>query len=135
MHSQLDFCEPSQNTKVGGREPVSIHPDDAAARGISHGDVVRLFNDRGACLAGAEVTERVRRGVLRLSTGAWLDPMDAADIGSLEKHGNPNVLTLDKGSSRLAQSCVAQTTLVDVEPYKDRPPPITAFDNPDIAAN
>ena len=130
MHSQLDFCEPSQNTKIAGREPVSIHPDDAAARGISQGDVVRLFNGRGACLAGAEVTDRVRPGVVRLSTGAWLDPLDAGEIGSLEKHGNPNVLTLDKGSSSMAQSCMAQTALVQVERYGEDAPPVTAFDAP-----
>ena len=134
MHSQLDFCEPSQNTKIAGREPVSIHPDDAVARGISHGDVVRLFNDRGACLAGAEVTDRVRPGVVRLSTGAWLDPLDSGEIGSLEKHGNPNVLTIDKGSSRLAQSCMAQTALVEVERYDADPPPVTAFDTPAMAS-
>ncbi|MEE2995821.1 MAG: molybdopterin guanine dinucleotide-containing S/N-oxide reductase [Pseudomonadota bacterium] len=134
MHSQLDFCEPSQNTKIAGREPVSIHPDDAAARQISQGDVVRLFNDRGACLAGADVTESVRQGVVRLSTGAWLDPLDAADAGSLEKHGNPNVLTIDKGSSSLAQSCIAQTALVEVELYVGDAPPITAFDTPQIDA-
>ena len=134
MHSQLDFCEPSQNTKIAGREPVSIHPDDAAARGISQGDVVRLFNGRGACLAGADVTDRIRPGVVRLSTGAWLDPLDASDIGSLEKHGNPNVLTIDKGSSKLAQSCMAQTALIEVERYDGDAPPVTAFETPAVAA-
>ena len=132
MHSQLDFCELSQRGKVAGREPVSIHPHDAAARGISHGDVVRVFNTRGACLAGAEVKESIRQGVVQLSTGAWLDPLTAENIGSLEKHGNPNVLTIDKGSSRLAQSCMAQTALVEVELYEGEVPPITAFDTPKI---
>jgi biotin/methionine sulfoxide reductase len=130
MHSQLDFGGPSQNTKIGGREPVSIHPDDAARRGIADGDIVRLFNDRGACLAGAAITDRVRPGVVRLSTGAWLDPLNAGDIGSLEKHGNPNVLTIDKGSSKLAQSCIAQSALVEIERYDGDVPPITAYDQP-----
>ena len=43
------------------REALRIHPDDASARGVSDGDVVRVFNDRGACLAGVMVTDRVRR--------------------------------------------------------------------------
>lgn len=133
MHSQLDFGGPSQGTKVADREPVWIHPDDAAARGIGDGDVVRVFNDRGACLAGAVVSDRVRSGVVRLSTGAWLDPLDAADIGSLDKHGNPNVLTVDKGSSRLAQSCIAQSALVEVAVYDAEAPPITAYDPPATA--
>ena len=46
----------SQAAKVAGREPIRINPADAAARGIREGDVVRVFNDRGACLAGASST-------------------------------------------------------------------------------
>ena len=80
------------------------------------------------------MTDRIRPGVVRLSTGAWLDPLDASDIGSLEKHGNPNVLTIDKGSSKLAQSCMAQTALVEVERYDGDAPPVTAFETPAVAA-
>ena len=52
LHSQLDIGEFSRSSKVPGREPVRMHPDDAAARGIADGDVVRLFNDRGAASPG-----------------------------------------------------------------------------------
>ncbi len=53
-----------------------MHPDDAAARGIADGDIIRLFNARGACLAGVRVTDGIRRGVVQLPTGAWYDPVD-----------------------------------------------------------
>ena len=128
LHSQLDNGNLSQGNKVAGREPVWINPQDAAARGIANGDLVRLFNDRGACLAGAYVTDELRPGVVQLSTGAWYDPLDAAEPNSLDKHGNPNVLTLDKGTSKLAQSPSAQTALVQVERYEGEAPPITAFE-------
>jgi biotin/methionine sulfoxide reductase len=81
------------------------------------------------------VTDSIRPGVVCLSTGAWLDPVDPRDIGSLDKHGNPNVLTLDKGTSKLAQSCAAQTTLVEIERYDADLPPITAFESPPTASN
>ena len=42
--------------------PARIHPDDAAARGIANGDIVKLYNDRATVLCIAVVTERVRRG-------------------------------------------------------------------------
>jgi biotin/methionine sulfoxide reductase len=129
----MDFGAASQASKIAGREPVQIHPDDAAARGISDGDVVRLFNDRGACLAGARITDGIRPGVVCLSTGAWFDPLNAAEIGSLDKHGNPNVLTLDKGTSKLAQCCTAQSTLVEIERHDGDVPPITAYDPPATA--
>ena len=47
-----------------------LHPEDAAARGIADGDRVRVFNDRGAFLARARVTERARRGVA-VAWGVW----------------------------------------------------------------
>ncbi|PRC43130.1 molybdopterin oxidoreductase, partial [Mycobacterium sp. ITM-2017-0098] len=52
LHSQLDGGAASMQSKVAGREPIRMHPDDAARRGLADADVVRVFNDRGACLAG-----------------------------------------------------------------------------------
>ncbi len=42
---------------------VCLHPDDAATRAIADGERVRIFNDRGAFLASALVTERTKAGV------------------------------------------------------------------------
>jgi biotin/methionine sulfoxide reductase len=95
LHSQLDCGAVSRGAKVAGREALWLHPADAARRGIVDGDTVRVYNDRGACLAGAVVTEAIRPGVVQLATGAWFDPENPAAIGSLDKHGNPNTLTLD----------------------------------------
>ena len=82
-----------------------MHPADAAARGIAEGDIIRLFNERGACLAGVTLTDGIRRGVIQLPTGAWYDPVDPHEDKPLCVHGNPNVLTRDIGTSALAQGC------------------------------
>ena len=87
LHSQWDNVGVSKASKIAGREPLTMHADDAAERGITEGDVVRVFNDRGACLAGVRLARDMLRGVAVLATGAWLDVRD----GGL--HGNPNVLT------------------------------------------
>lgn len=134
LHSQLDCSVVSRNAKVAEREAIWLSPQDAAARGIMDGDVVRVYNDRGVCLAGAVVTEAIRPGVVQLSTGAWFDPVDPAAIGSLDKHGNPNVLTLDKGTSKLAQCSSAQTVLVEVERFTGVVPALTAFVPPPTAS-
>lgn len=131
LHSQLDASGYSLAGKVAGREPVYLHPDDAAARGIAEGDVVELFNDRGRCLAGARLTERIMPGVVRLATGAWFDPDRQ---GGPEKHGNPNVLTLDVGASGFSQGCIAQTCLVEMRRYPGEPPQVTAFTLPTFVA-
>jgi biotin/methionine sulfoxide reductase len=132
LHSQLDFSALSRASKVQGREPVWIHPIDAAARDISDGDVVRVFNDRGCCLAGAKVTDAIMAGVIKLSTGAWWDPEQPGVPGSLDKHGNPNVLTRDCGTSSLGQGSAAQSCLVQLERHMGTVPPITAFDLPHL---
>lgn len=132
LHSQLDCGDESLGSKINGREPAQMHPDDAAARGLVAGNVVRLFNTRGACLAGVEISDQSMRGVVRLSTGAWYDPEMPGKIGSLCKHGNPNVLTRDQGTSALGQGPSAHSTLVQVERFEGALPPITAHAPPPI---
>jgi len=134
LHSQLDHSPHARATKIKGRQPITLHPDDATARGIAAGDLVRVFNDRGACLAAARLSDRIRRGVVRLSTGAWFDPADAGSNRPLEKHGNPNALTLDIGASKLSQGCIAQTCLVEIERFDGPAPVVTAHQPPTLAS-
>jgi len=130
LHSQLDMGATSQAAKVKGREPLRMHPNDARPRTIEDGQVVRVFNSRGSCLAGVVLSSAIRRGVVQMSTGAWYDPAGVGDEPELCVHGNPNVLTRDAGTSRLAQGCTGQTTMVEVEPYRQQLPPIRAYDPP-----
>jgi biotin/methionine sulfoxide reductase len=129
LHSQHDPGAVSRASKIQGREPVVVHPDDAASRGINEGDVVRVFNDRGECLAGVCLSDGIRPGVINLSTGAWYDPESP---GGLDRHGNPNVLTQDKGTSRLAQGPTAHTALVQIEKFENELPTVRAFEPPEM---
>lgn len=130
LHSQLDHGRTSQASKIRGREPIRMHPDAADARGVAPGDVVRVFNDRGACLAGVVLDAEMLPDVVQLSTGAWYDPLDPADPNSLCVHGNPNVLTPDIGTSRLARGSTGQHVLVEIEKFEGELPPIRAYDPP-----
>ncbi|GGB40878.1 biotin sulfoxide reductase [Tistrella bauzanensis] len=154
LHSQMDHAAPSADAKLGGRERIDIHADDAAARGIADGDCVMVFNDRGACLAAARICPTIMAGVVALPTGAWYDPApaDAGPDGTdaqgrpVCRHGNPNLLTLDAGTSPIAQAPSAQSCLVEIRrvapemarrlapaPYRipvliDRPTPLPGRD-------
>ncbi len=130
LHSQLDFGQHSAAEKHRGREVARMHPDDAAARGVADGDIIRLFNARGACLAAVRLTTDIRQGVVQLPTGAWYDPADPEEDKPLCVHGNPNVLTRDAGTSSLAQGCTGQLTAIDVERFTGNLPPIQAYDPP-----
>jgi anaerobic selenocysteine-containing dehydrogenase len=56
--------------KSAGEPTVEIHPEDAAARGIRAGELVRVFNDRGTFQARALVGETVKKGVV-VTLGVW----------------------------------------------------------------
>jgi anaerobic selenocysteine-containing dehydrogenase len=47
-----------------GEPHLDIHPDDAATRAINHGDMVRIFNDRGSFVCKARVTPKARQGLV-----------------------------------------------------------------------
>lgn len=130
LHSQYDHGSVSRETKIAGREPLWMHPQDAEKRGIGEGDIVRVFNARGALLAGVHLSDAIRPGVVQMSTGAWYDPISTDDEQPLDKHGNPNVLTEDLGSSRLGQGCTAQSCRVEIARFDEPLPPVTAWDPP-----
>lgn len=50
--------------REGGEPALTIHPDDAKARGIAEGQMVRTFNARGEFLAKAHVSDDARKGVV-----------------------------------------------------------------------
>jgi biotin/methionine sulfoxide reductase len=129
LHSQYDHASTSRERKIKGRERARLNPVDAAARSIEDGDVVRVYNDRGACLAGVELSEDIRPGVFELPTGAWYDPQ-LVNGELLEVHGNPNVLTPDKGTSSLAQGCSGHSCLVEVAKFEGELPEVVVFSQP-----
>ncbi|MBX8538475.1 molybdopterin guanine dinucleotide-containing S/N-oxide reductase [Pseudomonas cichorii] len=130
LHSQYDHGAYSRASKIREREPLTLNRSDAQARGISEGDVVKVFNERGAFLAGVIVSDDIRAGVVQIATGAWFDPLVHGQKGSLEKHGNPNMITLDVGASSLSQGCSAQTASVEVVKWDQALPEVTAFEPP-----
>ena len=132
LHSQMDHGGYSKSFKIKDREPIEMNSVDAHSRGINNGDIVKLFNDRGACLAGVNINENIRPGVVQISTGAWYDPEDTKNLNTICKHGNPNVLTKDKGTSKLGQGPIAHSCLIEVELVTDNVSPVTAFDPPVI---
>jgi len=55
---------------IEGQPLLEIHADDAAARGISAGDMVRVFNSRGDYRCIADISPRARPGVVH-GLGIW----------------------------------------------------------------
>jgi len=117
-HSQLDNTWIAGLYKIKGREPMRINPKDAKKYGISNGDLVEVYNDRGRLLVGTVVTEDIREGVVAIEEGTWYSPEDPMQDGSRGNSGQPNVLTSSRPTSQASQSCAANTVLVAVKKIK-----------------
>lgn len=136
LHSQLDFGATSAAAKVAGREKLRLHPENAKTLGLVSGDIARLENENGACLAGVEISSAIMPGVAHLQTGAWFDPQPDPE-GTARifcAHGTANVLTPDKGTSQLTHGCTGQISRVAIRKWSGPLPPVRAFDPPSFTS-
>jgi trimethylamine-N-oxide reductase (cytochrome c) len=117
QHDDMTWLREISTCKVKGPdgyyyEPLWLHPVDAEKRGIRHGDVATVFNDRGAVLGGAYITERIMPGVVYMDHGARYDPIVP---GELDRGGAINTLTPHNTTSKNATGMVCSGFLVEVE--------------------
>ncbi|MEO0649968.1 MAG: molybdopterin-dependent oxidoreductase [Planctomycetota bacterium] len=56
---------------IQGQVPVSMHPDDAAARGLDGGDPVRVFNQLGEVRCAVKLDADLRPGLVQIQKGLW----------------------------------------------------------------
>jgi trimethylamine-N-oxide reductase (cytochrome c) len=97
-------------------EPVWLNPKEAEARGIRHGDIVKIFNERGIVLGGAYVTERLMPHVAYMDHGARWDPIIP---GKLDRGGAINTITPHNVTSKKATGMVVSGFLVEVAKVTD----------------
>ena len=95
---------------------VFINPLDASARGISDGNRIKVYNDRGALVLPCRITPRIMPGVVDIPQGAWWQP----DENGLDFGGNINVLTSARWTP-FAFGSAQHTIMVEVENYDRRP--------------
>ena len=119
VHAQCDdvtWFHEIETSKVRGPdgylyEPIWIHPSEAEKRGIKHGDVVKVFNERGGVLVGAYVTERIMPGIAYVDHGARHDPIVP---GELDRGGAINMITPHNRTSKNAAGMVTNGFLLEV---------------------
>ncbi|NQY68558.1 MAG: molybdopterin-dependent oxidoreductase [Flavobacteriales bacterium] len=129
LHSQLGNCEGLHSTyAVAGREPVMVNPIDAKKYGIVDGDVVELYNDRGAVLCGAVVSDKIREGVVSLQSGSWSQRDSKGRCNS----GQINFITSSRATTTLTQACTANTCVSYIRKCEDVEGPNLMFEGPEI---
>jgi trimethylamine-N-oxide reductase (cytochrome c) len=103
--------------------PARIHPDDAAARGIEDGDIVKLYNVRGTVLCIAVVTSRVRRGVVHsYVSSAKYDPIEPGNPASPDRGGCVAILTPGRMMSKHVAGMASNSCLIDVAKWTGAAP-------------
>jgi len=70
IHSQFGNLEIIKSTLE--KPAALISPADARERGIISGDTIRIFNDIGAVISPAEISNRIPRGIIVMTNGIWL---------------------------------------------------------------
>lgn len=117
------FANKPELARRAGAPQVVMHPDDARRRGITDGQRVRIFNDRGLFTAVAKVAEAVRPGVAFTTKGHWL---------KITKGPNAN-MTVDERDSDMGGGAVFNDNRVEIapdsplEPASDTPGPGTVI--------
>jgi len=124
MHAQCDdivWNREVETMKIRGKdgyqyEPVWLNPIEADKRGIRHGDIVKVFNERGAVLCGAYVTERLIPNTCYVDHGSRLDPIIP---GALDRGGAINCITPTNMTSKHATGMATSGFLVEVQQVTD----------------
>ena len=117
QHDDITWLREIKTCKVRGPDGYQYHtawinPKDAAERGIEDGDVVKIYNERGAFLAGAYVTERIMPGVVSVDHGAKYDPIVP---GELDRGGATDAIAPHKTTSKNVTGIATSGYLVEAE--------------------
>ncbi len=94
---------------------VRINSSDADNRGIRHNDLVKIFNDRGAVICAAHVTDRLPPGTVQSPEGSAIYEPIGEPGNSPDRGGCINVLTPSKSIIKKSHSTASNSCLVQVQ--------------------
>lgn len=96
---------------------IRINSKDADKRGIQDGDLVRVFNDRGAVICAAQVTERLAPGTVHsYESCADYDPLGKPGE-SADRAGCINILTPSRFITKNSSGMAPNSCLVEIAKY------------------
>jgi trimethylamine-N-oxide reductase (cytochrome c) len=124
FHANLDdvtWSREIETMKIRGKdgyqyEPMWMHPSTARQYGIEHGDIVKVYNERGTVLCAAYLTERLVPQTVSIDHGARFDPIDPE---TLDRGGAINLITPHNNISKHATGMVVSGFLVGVDKVSD----------------
>jgi anaerobic selenocysteine-containing dehydrogenase len=103
------FASIEWHRRKTGPIEVHVHPEDAEARGLAHGDGIRIFNDRGEFLGRVAVDDAARPGVAFMFKSHWPK--------LVEGNANANATTPERDAD-LAGAPTFHDNRVEIEPLR-----------------
>lgn len=105
-----------ETTKVKGSdgylyEPVWMAPEDAEARGIKNGDIVKVYNERGIILTGARISQRITPGSVVVAKGSRVDPI----APHIDRGGAINLISPEATVSKNCKGFAVTGYLIEAE--------------------
>ncbi len=98
---------------------IRIHPSDAKPRGINDKDIIKIYNDRGAVLGIARLTERVRPGTVHsYQASAKYDPLEPGNPKSTDRGGCVNLITPSRMVSKNAPGMAPNSCLIEIQKWE-----------------
>ena len=118
MHNSWFQNVESLRRGKAGRTPLHMHPDDAAARGIADGQMVRISNRNGSVVVPVSLDADLIPGAVALAHGGGNQRSTSLQIARRYDGANPNVLLpVGPGSFEPLSSQAFMTGVpVEVEP-------------------
>ncbi|CAM2857473.1 molybdopterin-dependent oxidoreductase [Vibrio rarus] len=97
---------------------IRINEQDAQSRGISHNQIVEVFNDRGSVLCAAHLTQRVPKGTVHsYESSALYEPIGEPGK-SPDRGGSVNVLTPSRPIIKKSHSTACNSCLVNIRVWE-----------------
>jgi len=98
-----------------------INPREAAARGIAHHDLVKLYNDRASVICAAVITARILPGVVQCyASSAVYDPIGEPGK-SPDRGGCVNALAPTRWQTEKTSASAPNSCLIEVEKWTQAP--------------
>jgi anaerobic selenocysteine-containing dehydrogenase len=100
---------------------LRMNKKDADARGLKDGDIIKVWNDRGAVACALTVTNRLKPGIVHsYSSGGGYDPQgEPGNPKTVDKGGTINQLVPSKFMSKNCAGMAPGSCLVQIEKWQE----------------
>jgi trimethylamine-N-oxide reductase (cytochrome c) len=97
---------------------LKIGQADARSRGLKHGDLVRVHNERASVICAADVSPMIMEGVVRGNESCAVLDLIPSSVGLVDRGGCLNLLTPGRQMTKTADGIMPNSCWVEVEKWE-----------------